>query len=126
MGHMAAISLAVRSLIGHIPWNLYSLWSLMLIAGLTHVPHIYLYTSTALRTLNPELEEAARTAGARPWQVALSVSLPLIRPATLYGAAVAGVPGVRRAIGILRDEIDRVLAQIGCPNLRDLGPDFLA
>jgi L-lactate dehydrogenase (cytochrome)/(S)-mandelate dehydrogenase len=45
--------------------------------------------------------------------------------ATLYGAAVAGPRGVRQAIKILRDEIDRVMAQIGCPTLASLGPDFL-
>jgi len=45
--------------------------------------------------------------------------------ATLYGAAAAGLPGVRKAVRILRDEIDRVMAQIGCPSLGQLGPDFL-
>jgi isopentenyl diphosphate isomerase/L-lactate dehydrogenase-like FMN-dependent dehydrogenase len=45
--------------------------------------------------------------------------------ATLYGAAVAGLRGVHKAVEILRDEIDRVMAQIGCPSLGTLGPDFL-
>ena len=44
---------------------------------------------------------------------------------TLYGVAAAGVPGAARAIDILRHEIDLVMAQIGCPNLQSLGPDFL-
>ena len=92
-GPVGFFSLWAKSLVGRVPWNLYSLWSLILIAGLTHVPHIYLYTSTALRTLNPELEEAARTTGARPWRVALSISLPLIRPAMLYGAALVFLLG---------------------------------
>ncbi|MGH8014223.1 MAG: alpha-hydroxy acid oxidase [Candidatus Binataceae bacterium] len=37
--------------------------------------------------------------------------------ATLYGAAAGGSAGVRKAIEILRDEIDRIMAQIGCPRL---------
>lgn len=45
--------------------------------------------------------------------------------ATLYGAAAGGLPGARRAIAILRDEIDRVMAQIGCPDMTSLGADFL-
>ena len=45
--------------------------------------------------------------------------------ATLYGCAAGGVEGVKRAIDILRDEVDRVLAQIGCPSLDQLGPDWL-
>ena len=44
---------------------------------------------------------------------------------TLYGAVAGGVPGVRRAIDIFRTEIDTVMAQIGCPTLAELGPEFL-
>src|SRR6202521_2488281 len=45
--------------------------------------------------------------------------------ATLYGTAAGGIRGARKAIEILRDEIDRIMAQIGCPNLEELGPSFL-
>jgi L-lactate dehydrogenase (cytochrome)/(S)-mandelate dehydrogenase len=44
---------------------------------------------------------------------------------TLYGAAAGGISGVKKAIDILRSEIDLVMAQIGCPSLAELGPDFL-
>src|SRR5262245_5411909 len=44
---------------------------------------------------------------------------------TLYGAAAGGISGVKKAIDILRDETDLVMAQIGCPSLDELGPDFL-
>ena len=44
---------------------------------------------------------------------------------TLYGAVVGGVPGVKKAVDIFRSEIDLVMAQIGCPSLDQLGPDFL-
>jgi (S)-mandelate dehydrogenase len=46
--------------------------------------------------------------------------------ATLYGVAAGGVAGARRAIDILRDEIDRVLIQLGCPRFDELGPNWLA
>ncbi len=45
--------------------------------------------------------------------------------ATLYGCAAGGIKGAQRAIDILRDEIDRVMAQIGCPSFDQLGPDWL-
>ena len=45
---------------------------------------------------------------------------------TLYGAAAGGLPGVKKAVEILRGEIDLVMGQIGCPSLDQLGPDFLA
>ena len=44
---------------------------------------------------------------------------------TLYGAVAGGIRGVRKAIEILRDEIDRVTAQIGCPRVEELGPGFI-
>ena len=44
---------------------------------------------------------------------------------TLYGAIVGGVPGVKKVVDIFRNEIDLVMAQIGCPSLDQLGPDFL-
>ena len=44
---------------------------------------------------------------------------------TLYGAVAGGSPGVKKAVDIFRTEIDLVMAQIGCPSLDRLGPDFL-
>jgi (S)-mandelate dehydrogenase len=44
---------------------------------------------------------------------------------TLYGAVAGGLSGVKKAIDILRNEIDLVMGQIGCPSVDQLGPDFL-
>lgn len=43
----------------------------------------------------------------------------------LYGAAVAGEAGVRRAIAILREEIDRDLALLGCADIASVNRDLL-
>jgi iron(III) transport system permease protein len=88
VGPVGFFSLWVKDLIGVIPWNLYSTQGLILIAGLTHVPHVYLYTSSALRSLNPEVEEAARTAGASVMRVAFTVSLPLVMPALVFSGVL--------------------------------------
>ena len=93
IGPVGFISLAAKSWVGSVPWNLYGLPALVTIAALTHVPHSCLYVATALRSVNPELEEAARTAGASPWRVAVEVSLPLVRPAILYAAALTFLLG---------------------------------
>jgi len=45
--------------------------------------------------------------------------------ATLYGVAAGGEAGARRALEILREEVDMTLALIGCQNIAELGPDFL-
>ena len=44
---------------------------------------------------------------------------------TLYGVVAGGIAGARRAIDILHEEIDTTLAMIGCPDINQLGPDFL-
>ncbi|MCS5961517.1 ABC transporter permease subunit [Klebsiella pneumoniae subsp. pneumoniae] len=49
------------------------MFSIVVIAGLTHVPHAYLYISSALRSVGSDVEEAARTVGATPLQVMTSV-----------------------------------------------------
>ena len=59
-----------------------------IIAGLTHVPNVYVYASSALKNLGSDVEEAARCAGASPFRVALSVSLPLIMPSLLFSAVL--------------------------------------
>ena len=58
--------------------------------------------------------------------LALGAKAVLIGRATLYGTAVAGQAGAARALEIYRDEIDRLLALIGCPDVARLGPEFLA
>jgi iron(III) transport system permease protein len=88
VGPVGFASLAVKRVIGFVPWNLYSLWSLIIIAGITHVPHVYLFASASLRRLNLELEEQARVMGAPPWRVALTVSLPLVSPALVHAGVL--------------------------------------
>jgi len=44
---------------------------------------------------------------------------------TLYGIAAGGQPGAQRAIGIFRDEIDRVMALLGCRSVSELNTDYL-
>jgi L-lactate dehydrogenase (cytochrome)/(S)-mandelate dehydrogenase len=57
--------------------------------------------------------------------LALGARFVFVGRATLYGAAAGGIPGVRRAISILRNEIDLTMAQIGCPSLDQLDAGFL-
>lgn len=88
LGPVGFISLFVEKWFGAVPWSIYSIGAIGVIAGLTHVPHVYLYTAAALRNLGSDVEEAARIAGASPWQVAWSVSLPMVMPVVLYAAVL--------------------------------------
>jgi iron(III) transport system permease protein len=88
LGPVGLISLWCKDVLGFVPWNLYSKTSLIVLAGLTHVPHVFLYAATALRGLGSDVEEAARLTGAGPLRTALSVSLPMIMPSLLYAAVL--------------------------------------
>jgi iron(III) transport system permease protein len=87
-GPVGFYSIWATDLFGAIPWGLYSLLAMSVIAGLTHVPNVYVYASSALKNLGSDVEEAARIAGASPFRVAMSVSLPLIMPALLFSAVL--------------------------------------
>lgn len=88
VGPTGFVSLFIRDLIGFVPWNIYSLPGMILIAGLSHVPHVYLYVSSAMRNLPSDLEEAARTTGASIWQVSRDVTLPMVLPALIFAASL--------------------------------------
>ncbi|WP_374487969.1 ABC transporter permease [Zoogloea sp.] len=84
LGPVGFFSVWFESVFGGVPWNIYSMPAIVLIAGLTHVPHVYLYAASALRNLGSDVEEAARLSGASPFRVARDVSIPMVTPALLY------------------------------------------
>ena len=44
---------------------------------------------------------------------------------TLYGVAAGGEAMAGHAIGILKNEVDLVMGNMGAPDIKSLGPDFL-
>ena len=58
--------------------------------------------------------------------LALGADAVLIGRATLYGIAAGGEAGAARALGLLREEIDRTLALLGCASVDALGPECIA
>ena len=56
---------------------------------------------------------------------ALGADAVLLGRATLYGLAAGGEKGAARAIHLLTQEVDRVLALLGCTDIRNLGPEVL-
>ena len=88
MGPVGFLTVWWKSAFTTEPWNIYSLTALILIAGLTHAPHVYLYASAALRALPGDLEEAARVTGASPLRVARDVSIPMVAPALLFAGVL--------------------------------------
>ncbi len=58
--------------------------------------------------------------------IALGARLVFMGRPQLYGAAVAGTEGIAKVVDILRTEIDRDLALLGCEDLNEVTPDLLS
>jgi iron(III) transport system permease protein len=65
--------------------NIYGLWGGAFVLGLFTYPYILLFASSALKSSDPTLEEAARSAGYGPLGIFFRVTLPLLRPSLLAG-----------------------------------------
>ncbi|MFZ4213591.1 alpha-hydroxy-acid oxidizing protein [Pantoea endophytica] len=57
--------------------------------------------------------------------VCLGASMVLLGRSTLYGLAARGEQGVTEVIKLLKEDVDRTLAQIGCAAISELSPDYL-
>jgi len=58
--------------------------------------------------------------------IAMGATAVLVGRAYAYGLAGAGTPGVSRAIAILRADLERTLALLGCPSVHQLDSSFVA
>lgn len=68
------------------PLDVGNIFAMGAIEGLNLTPLAFIMTAVALRSMDPALEEAAATSGARPWQAAWRVTLPVLWPALLATA----------------------------------------
>jgi iron(III) transport system permease protein len=84
LGLMQAFSLE------HAPFNVYSLWGMILVEGLLDLPIAYLIIAPAMGSFDVTLEESSRVAGASSWRTLFRVTLPVLRPAIL-AAFILGV-----------------------------------
>jgi isopentenyl diphosphate isomerase/L-lactate dehydrogenase-like FMN-dependent dehydrogenase len=57
--------------------------------------------------------------------LALGADMAFVGRAPLYGAAVAGEAGARHALELLKSEVDRVMALIGCNSVDELDTRYL-
>lgn len=57
--------------------------------------------------------------------MALGANAVMVGRAPLWGLAAGGEAGVSHALHLLQEETHRVLGQIGCPSMAELGPHYL-
>jgi iron(III) transport system permease protein len=84
--------------------DLYSLTGLILVFGMYYAPYVYMFTASALRNMDPSLEEAAEISGVGPVRTLFTVTFPLIAPAIISGALLSfivmlGIYGIPAVLG---------------------------
>ncbi|HXG50167.1 MAG TPA: iron ABC transporter permease [candidate division Zixibacteria bacterium] len=76
------------------PFNVYSLPGLIFVEALILTPLAFLIVAAALKSMDPSLEESAKTLGSGELGVARRITFPLIRPAILAAATLNFVRAV--------------------------------
>jgi iron(III) transport system permease protein len=89
-----------------VDWHVdfYSLWGLVFVFGIYYAPYVYMFTASALRNMDPSLEEAAEISGASAFTTLFSVTFPLIMPAIVSGMLLSfivmlGIYGIPAVLG---------------------------
>jgi len=84
--------------------DFYSLSGLIFVFGIYYAPYVYMFTASALRNMDPSLEEAAEISGASAFATLFTVTFPLIMPAIVSGMLLSfivmlGIYGVPAVLG---------------------------
>ncbi|MBC7799478.1 MAG: iron ABC transporter permease, partial [Gemmatimonadaceae bacterium] len=85
-------------------FDLYSMTGIIFVFGMYYAPYVYMFTSAALKNMDPSLEEAAEMSGAGPVRTILTITFPLIAPAIVSGMLLSfvvmlGIYGIPAVLG---------------------------
>jgi iron(III) transport system permease protein len=93
----------LNALLRHLPWwsgntqgpvNVYSLPWIVIITGFGLTSFVYLFVRSAFANISSDFLEAAHVSGSSSTGVFFRVTLPLLRPALIYGGGVALLLGL--------------------------------
>ena len=85
-------------------FDVYTMGGLIVIFGIYYAPYVYMFTASALRNMDPALEEAAEVSGASAVRILFTVTFPLIAPAIISGMLLSfivmlGIYGIPAVLG---------------------------
>lgn len=88
--------------------NVYSMTGLIVVFGIYYAPYVYMFTASALRNMDPSLEEASEVSGASALTTMFTVTFPLIMPAIISGMLLSfvvmlGIYGIPAVLGAQAD-----------------------
>jgi iron(III) transport system permease protein len=70
------------------PFNIYSMAGLIFVEGLILTPLAFLIIAAAMKSMDPSLEESAKTLGSNEFGIMRRITFPLLRPAILAAATL--------------------------------------
>jgi iron(III) transport system permease protein len=76
------------------PFDIYTLWGMILVEGLLDLPIAYLIIAPAMASFDVALEESSRVSGAKTWRTLVRITLPVLRPAILASFILCVVRGL--------------------------------
>jgi len=84
--------------------DLYSMGGIIFVFGMYYAPYVYMFTASALRNMDPSLEEAAEISGATAFRTMFTITFPLIAPAIISGMLLSfvvmlGIYGIPAVLG---------------------------
>ncbi len=84
--------------------DVYSMAGLIIVFGMYYAPYVYMFTASALRNMDPSLEEAAEISGVGPVRTLFTITFPLIAPAIISGMLLSfivmlGIYGIPAVLG---------------------------
>ena len=84
--------------------DLYSMTGIIFVFGMYYAPYVYMFTASALRNMDPSLEEAAEVSGASALRTMATITFPLILPAIISGMLLSfvvmlGIYGIPAVLG---------------------------
>ena len=76
------------------PIDIYTTYGIIISTGLALTSFVYVFVRGGLMNINAELNDAAAASGASPFVTIRTITVPVIRPALVYGAGVALLLGL--------------------------------
>jgi iron(III) transport system permease protein len=76
------------------PFGIYSRLGIIWVMGIYLAPYVVMIVASALRSMDPSLEEAGHVSGLSRWRVVTKITLPVVAPAILSGAVLTFVVAI--------------------------------
>jgi iron(III) transport system permease protein len=75
----------------HAPFDIFSIAGVIWVLSLYYTPYMYLFILGSFKTMDPSMEESARTCGSSLFKTTFKITIPLAAPAIISGCVIVFV-----------------------------------